>query len=157
MGTEVVSTAAGRLYDRDFYAWIQQQASMLRAGNLDNLDMDNLIEEIESMGRSEKRELRSRLTVLLMHLLKWAYQPLRRGASWQSTIWEQRERIDLLLQDSPSLGSVAPTMYADAYELAVLKAAKETGMIASVFPSECPWTFNQAMDDDFWPDAGSKP
>jgi len=80
-------TASTRLYDTDFYAWIQDQAATLRAGNLAGLDVNNLIEEIESMGRSEKRELRSRLVVLIVHLLKWAYQPLRRGNSWQTTIW----------------------------------------------------------------------
>jgi len=146
-------TASARLYETDFYAWIQDQAATLRAGNLAGLDVENLIEEIESMGRSEKRELRSRLVVLIVHLLKWAYQPLRRGSSWQTTIGEQRRRVVMLLEDSPSLKSIAAAVYADVYELAVLEASKKTGMIAAVFPTECPWTFDQAMDDDFWPEA----
>jgi len=152
-----MGTATASLYETDFYGWIQRQAAMLRGRNLAGLDFDNLIEEVESMGRSEKRELESRLEVLLMHLLKWRYQPERRGASWRLTIKDQRDRIADHLHDNPSLkGSLSET-YGRAYRYALTGAALETGMRKSAFPPECPWTFEQAMDDDFWPDAPAAP
>jgi len=98
-------TASTRLYDTDFYGWTQQQADALRTGNLAGVDLDNLIEEIESMGRSEKRELESRIEVLLMHLLKWRYQWGLRSRSWQLTIEDQRDRIAKHLRENPSLKS----------------------------------------------------
>jgi len=87
-------TGANDLYDRDFYAWANEQAALLRAGKLSDADVANIAEEIESMGRSEKRELVSRLVVLLLHLLKWQYQPARRGRSWQVTIENTRDELD---------------------------------------------------------------
>jgi len=80
-------------YEQDFYGWTQEQAALLRAGRLTDLDIENLIEEVETMGRSEKRELESRLTVLLLHLLKWKYQPNRRGRSWNLTIKGHRQCV----------------------------------------------------------------
>ena len=91
------------LYERDFYAWANEQAALLRAGKLDRADIDNIAEEIESMGRSEKRTLVSRMSVLLLHLLKWRYQPAFRGTSWRLTIMEQRYRLADHLRDNPSL------------------------------------------------------
>ena len=90
-------------YDTDFYSWTQQQANLLKTGRFLDADLENIIEEIESMGRSEKRELESRLTVLLQHLLKWQYQPERRGKSWELTIRNQRRAIALHLKKVPSL------------------------------------------------------
>jgi len=146
-----MSTATATLYETDFYGWIQRQAQTLRAGNLAALDVENLIEEIESMGRSEKRELESRLEVLLMHLLKWQYQPERRGKSWQLTIEGQRDRLAGHLRENPSLQDKLPACVQEAYRHAKREAIKETGLPAATFPSECPWTFEQAMDENFWP------
>src|SRR5512134_2414110 len=99
-----MSTPA-ELYEQDFYAWTQEQASKLRSGELVTLDLEHLAEEIESMGRSERRELINRLAVLLAHMLKWQYQPERRGSgkSWRATIKEQRRQVQRVLKDSPSL------------------------------------------------------
>ncbi len=91
------------LYKQDFYAWTQRQAELLRAGQLGELDIENLIEEIESLGRQERQELRNRLGVLLGHLLKWHYQPEARSKSWVYTIREQRQEIQRHLKENPSL------------------------------------------------------
>lgn len=140
------------LYDRDFYAWANEQAALLRAGKLDRADIENIAEEIESMGRSEKRELVDRLTVLMLHLLKWHFQPYFRGASWRSTIKEQRYRLRRHMRDNPSLKSQLSDAMSDAYGLARIRAEQETGLIMETFPDECPFTFDQAMAEDFWPD-----
>ncbi len=98
-----IKARPGKLYDTDFVLWTREQAAALRAGRLDALDRDNLAEEVESLGRKDRRELESRLTVLVMHLLKWRHQPDQRGGSWDSTIRTQRREIEKLLNDSPSL------------------------------------------------------
>jgi len=147
-----MTTATARLYETDFYGWIQQQAAMLRARNLDDLDFDNLIEEVESMGRRERRELEDRLEVLLAHLLKWQYQPSFRSKSGQCAIAAQRLKINNRLQESPSLKSLMPESCEEAYGYAVFAAIRETGLAQSTFPAQCPWTFEQAMDADFWPE-----
>jgi len=146
-----MSTA--RLYETDFYGWTQSQVSAMRDKDLASLDLDNLIEEVESMGKSEKRELESRLEVLLTHLLKWRYQPNLRGKSWQFTIVEQRKRIDYHLKENPSLKARIPELYENTYAFAVIDAVKETGMEEKVFPAQCPWTFYEVMDGDFWPES----
>jgi len=147
-----MSTASTRLYETDFYGWIQNQAGVLRAGSFAALDLDNLIEEIESMGKSHQRALESRLEILLIHLLKWQYQTGRRTPSWEHTIKEQRRRIAGHLKKNPSLKSKIPETFAEAYEYAVPSASVETNMPATTFPSACPWTFEQVMDEHFWPD-----
>ncbi len=139
------------LYDRDFYAWANEQAALLRDGKLSQADIEHVAQEIESMGRTEKRELVSRLTVLLLHLLKWRYQPLERAGSWESSIKVQRGLLADHLDDNPSLRPLAPTALLRAYQLAVLEAVGETSLPESAFPHECPWTFDQAMNADFWP------
>jgi len=147
-----MGTATASLYETDFYGWIQQQADTLRTGNLAALDVGNLIEEIEDMGKRQKQELRSRLTVLLMHLLKWQYQPGFRGSSWQATVKEQRISIADHLAENPSLKALLAQTHEKAYRHAVLAAVKETGLDETAFPAACPWTFGQAMDDAFWPE-----
>jgi hypothetical protein len=128
------------LYDQDFYLWIETISKQLKAGKFAEIDLANLIEEIESMGKSEKRELKSRLIVLLMHLLKWQYQPEKRSESWRSTITEQRICIELLLEDSPSLQPLFIEIFSDCYEKARLKASEETGIKLNFFPKESPFT-----------------
>jgi hypothetical protein len=140
------------LYERDFYAWANEQAALLRAGKLESADIENIAEEIESMGRSEKRELINRLAVLLLHLLKWRYQPAFQSTSWRLTMQEQRLRLVDHLGDNPSLKSKVGDAVRDAYRLARVGAARETGFAVETFPSTCPFTFDQAMADDFWPD-----
>ena len=140
------------LYDQDFYAWANEQAALLRSGQLSAADIEHIAEEIESMGKTEKRELISRLKVLLMHLLKWQFQPVVRSVSWQLTIKEQRREAARHLADNPSLkGRLSETM-ADAYGDAIIAAARETSLPEDVFPTECPWSFEQIMDVGFWPE-----
>ena len=140
------------LYDQDFYAWANEQAALLRAGQMSAADIEHIAEEIESMGKTEKRELISRLKVLLMHLLKWQFQPVGRSVSWQLTIKEQRRETARHLADNPSLkGRLSETM-ADAYGDAIIAAARETSLPEDVFPNECPWSFEQIMDTGFWPE-----
>ena len=139
-------------YEQDFYGWSQEQAALLRAGRLAELDVQNLLEEIEEMGRNAENELLSRLEVLLIHLLKWRFQPARRGRSWLLSIVEQRRKIERRLKKSPSLKHRLPEILVDAYGDALLSAERETGLDASVFPAESPWTFEQIMDPDFLPE-----
>lgn len=139
-------------YENDFYSWTQEQADLLRNGQFNDLDLANLIEEIESMGRSEKRELESRLTILLLHLLKWKYQEVRRGRSWQLSIDEQRIQFEKTLNENPGLKPALDQIIKDAYKLAVIKAARETKISKAVFPESCPWTLAQLIEDGFYPD-----
>lgn len=139
-------------YETDFYSWTQQQANLLKAGRFSDIDLANIVEEIESMGRSEKRSLESRLTVLFVHLLKWQYQSERRGKSWTFTINEQRRKIRKLLSQNPGLNFELSKLLEDAYEDAVFKASYETGINSAVFPKVNPWSFEQVMNADFFPD-----
>jgi hypothetical protein len=145
------------LHDRDFYGWVQSQVQLLKAGRFQDIDLINLIDEVESMGASERRELMSRLEVLIVHLLKWKYQPLRRGKSWRLTIQEQRSRLADHLIDNPSLSN--PDLMAEhiakAYKYALILAQKQTNLSASVFPSACPFDLAQILDEDYYPDAVS--
>ncbi len=140
------------LYDRDFYAWANEQASLLRKGDLSQADIEHIAEEIESMGKTEKRELISRLTVLLLHLLKWRFQPTLRGKSWRLSVEEQRIQLALHLGDNPSLKNMLAPAIANSYPLARIGAERETGLDAATFPIECPWSFDQMMNSDFWPE-----
>ncbi|HYN77574.1 MAG TPA: DUF29 domain-containing protein [Lamprocystis sp. (in: g-proteobacteria)] len=141
------------LYERDFHAWANEQAGLLRAGKLASVDLAHVAEEIESMGRSERRELVNRLVVLVMHLLKWRYRPGRQGTSWRLSIKEQRIRLKSHLEDNPSLKSQIDWAITQAYPLALIEAERETGLHESTFPSICPFPYGQLLDDAFWPDA----
>ncbi len=140
------------LYDQDFYAWANEQARLLRAGDMTQADIEHIAEEIESMGKAEKRELVSRLDVLLMHLLKWQFQPTGRSTSWRLSIEEQRRKLTRHLADNPSLRSRLAEAMEDAYGDSILAAARETGLDRSIFPVSCPWSFEQIINQDFWPD-----
>jgi uncharacterized Zn finger protein len=139
------------LYDRDFFAWSLEQAKLLRAGKLVEADIEHIAEEIETMGRTEKRELISRLSVLLLHLLKWRYQPEKRGLSWEASIRVQRNRLADHLDDNPSLKPLLPQALASAYRDTTLEAVAETGLAGATFPATCPWTVEQVLDGGFWP------
>jgi hypothetical protein len=141
------------LYDQDFNAWTEQQADLLRAGRWADLDVQHLIDEIESMGRSERKELVNRLVILMLHLLKWRYQPALRGNSWRLSIKEQRIRLSSHLDDNPSLKAYLDEAIVRAYRLAVIEAEKQTGLPAATFPAQCPFTFADMADEQFWPDA----
>ncbi len=144
-------------YDEDFYAWTQHQATILRSAQCPGeLDAQNLAEEVEALGKSQRRELRSRLRVLVMHLLKWCYQPEGRidSHSWEDTIREQRKEIEDVLEDSPSLRQeVEPYILRD-YGYAKDRAVRQTGLRPETFPETCPWTAERVLDTDFWPEAG---
>lgn len=139
-------------YEKDFYGWTQEQAALLRSGRLTDLDIENLIEEVETMGRSEKRELESRLTVLLLHLLKWKFQEIRRGGSWEMSIIEQRLRFEETLKENPGLKPKLDEILLNAYKFAVLQASRETKISRNVFPVSCPWTYDLILDESFYPD-----
>jgi hypothetical protein len=143
--------------DADYHAWLLEQSEALRNQRHDKVDWLNLAEELDSMARAERRELRSRFKTLLTHLLKWRYQAKKRSRSWQGTIDEQRLELEDLLDDEPSLSSYLPATIDKAYRLARAAAGREMGLSKaeweSLFPSECPWQFEQLMDGDFWPDA----
>jgi len=147
-----MTNPASDLYEQDFYAWANEQAALLREGKLSAADIEHIAEEIESMGRTEKRELVNRLAVLLLHLLKWQYQPAMRGNSWRLSIEEQRYRLADHLADNPSLKAKLSESVSNAYRLALVEAERETGLSRSTFPVSCPWSFEQMMEDDFWPE-----
>lgn len=140
-------------YEQDYLAWLNQQVGFMRSGQFQRLDVDNLAEEIEAMGRSEKRELEHRMIVLLVHLLKWQYQPTYRGNSWQYTILEQRRQIQRLIKNSPSLKSTLKQgdWLEEVWELACLGAAKETGLRLDTFPNLPIWDVARVLSD-FLPD-----
>jgi len=140
-------------YQTDFYSWTQQQAALLKARQFNELDFDNLIEEIESMGASERKELDSRLIELLLHLLKWQYQPKRKGSSWEVSIAKQRVGIRKVLRDSPSLKYQLEQRVIDCYPDAQSYAAIETKLSKSRFPEECPYSLEQLFNDNFMPDS----
>lgn len=140
------------LYETDFYAWTQEQVTQLKAQQWEQLDTVNLIEEIESLGRKERQELRNRLGLLLGHLLKWQFQPDKRSNSWLGTIREQRVQIKLLLQDSPSLKPYLNEVFLDAYELGLALAIRETQLGEQVFPEECIYALEQVMNPEFLPE-----
>jgi hypothetical protein len=148
MLNQTISTP-NTLYDQDFYLWTQTTAQQLKEHKLNEIDIPNLIEEIESMGRSEKRELKSRLIILLMHLLKWQYQPEKRSESWRSTITEQRISIEVLLEDSPSLKPLVSEIFNDCYQKARLKASEETKIKLNFFPQESPFTQEETITNFF--------
>lgn len=139
-------------YDLDFYGWANEQARLLREGRLAEADIANIAEEIESMGRSEKRELVSRLAGLLTHLLKWRFQPAGRGSSWRASIAVQRRRLADHLEDNPSLQPRVPDAMMRAYGDARLVAGDETKLGEAVFPEAPPWSFDEVMNPDYWPD-----
>jgi hypothetical protein len=141
-------------HDTDFYSWTQEQAALLRQGRLNELDIAHLIEEVEDMGASERRELKNRLVILLVHLLKWRYQSSKReyGHSWEYTIRGQRFGIGQCLGDNPGLKSTLEATKDAAYKLARFDAANETGLKLITFPTECPWALEQVLNDEFWPE-----
>ena len=142
----------GNLYDTDIVAWAEQQAAFLRRGEWSSLDIENLAEEIEDVGKSEQRELHSRMAVLLSHLLKWQFQPELRGKSWCATIELQRSMIARRLRKTPSLQRllIDEEWLKDLWEEAASFAMTETGL--DEFPGHPFWTITDILDPEFFPD-----
>lgn len=138
-------------YESDFVAWVERQAALLREGQFCELDRENLLDELESMGSNVHHELRSRLIVLLAHLLKCKYQPQRKCKSWFSTVSEQRDQIALRLERSPSLRLYMDRYIKAAYRSAVTRASYEAGMPKSAFPATLPFSEAEVQDLDFIP------
>lgn len=138
------------LHARDFYGWTLAQADALRRRSANEIDWDHLAEELEAMGRSERRELFSRYVVLLTHLLKWGAQPSLRSRSWRLSVENAREAIVKLLAESPGLKSFEPSEFADAWRYARKAAAAETGLSLQSFPEVPCFTPEQAKHEDFW-------
>jgi hypothetical protein len=141
-------------YETDFHAWIEEQAALLKAGQFARLDVPNLIDELESLGARERRELINRLTLLLTHLLKWQYQSELRCNRWRWTINEQRHQLALLLEDSPSLAKRLPEFLLRSYPNASSVAWEAIGFFKSPFPADCAFSVAEIMDEEFLPDAG---
>ena len=138
-------------YEKDFYAWAVHNAELIRQGKFSEIDVEHVAEEIESMGKSERRELVNRLAVLIAHLLKWQFQSIKRSRSWLVTIENQRLGIADLLEESPSLHHELRERFFHAYERAILIASEQTGIEKSVFPKFCQFSFDQCLKNDFLP------
>lgn len=149
-GTEETNLTPN-LYETDFYAWTQKQANLLRHQQWHQLDLSNLIEEIESLGRKERQELRNRLSILIGHLLKWQYQPTKRSRSWLATIRVQRRETLKLLSENPSLQSDLATAMLEAYKNARDLASGETNLPLASFPEECLYLSVEIFSDRFYP------
>jgi hypothetical protein len=141
-------------YEKDIVAWANEQAGFIRARRFDLLDLENIAEEIEDVGKSEQRELESRMAVLFAHLLKWKFQSERRSRSWQDTIADQRNMIERRLRKTPSLkGTLSDADWqADAWQDGRSEASKETGLDRSVFPQSCPWDINEVLKEGWLPE-----
>ncbi|MBF0591637.1 MAG: DUF29 domain-containing protein [Nitrospirae bacterium] len=150
--TDNDTLTARALYEVDFYQWAFHNAGLLRQGRFTEIDLDNIVEELEDMARSSKKELFSRLKVLIMHLLKWQYQPRLRSGSWSATIGNQRTEIEYLLENSPSLKNKIETIIDKGFIAAKRTFEDETGISAKVLPKTCPYTFEQLMDYSFKPE-----
>jgi Domain of unknown function DUF29 len=152
MRAQKVPPARPADYDSDVILWAEEQARLLRAGRFSELDIEHIADEIEDVGKSEKRELASRMAVLLAHLLKWRYQPEKRTKSWRTTIDGQRRAVDIALRATPSLKAVMrdTEWSVVVWDDALAQAERETGL--EDLPEVCPFTFDEARDPSFWPE-----
>lgn len=141
----------GSSYQTDLCAWTEEQARLLRERRFDELDVANLIDEVLSVGGSERQQIESRLDILIGHLLKWMYQPGNRTSHWVGTILEQRKRIARVIKGSPSLKSYPAVVFEECYLAGRLLAARETGIDLTVFPEEPPFSLEQVLDVDYMP------
>ncbi len=139
------------IYQKDFYAWLEHTIKLLKQGCLSEIDTEILIDELESMAKRDRRELLSRLVILIAHLLKWQYQLTHRSNSWRSSIIEQRYRIQKQLEDSPSLKNQLDILMITAYSDAIKLFQAETGIAISQFPQQCEYTLKEILQDDFYP------
>ena len=149
--THVRPAPAESLYEADFHRWSEVQARALREQRPADIDWENVAEEIGSLGRSDRHEIKSRLSVVLEHLLKWRFQPAMRSGRWRATLFEQRGRIADLIEESPSLARFPASALEREYERARLRASGETDLPLAAFPETCPFTAEQALDVDYLP------
>lgn len=140
-------------YERDFYSWIHRNIDLLKQGKLADIDIDILIDELESMAKRDKRELTSRLMILIAHLLKWQFQPENQSGSWRGSIREQRIQLIEQLEESPSLRNSLDESVVKAYPKALALAIDETGLTSKKFPTECPYALKQLLDENFYPNS----
>lgn len=140
------------LYDRDFYTWCMRQAELVRARRLDEIDVENIGEELESLGKELASKLESAYRVLLLHLLKWRFQEKRRTRSWRISIGRERLNVPRVLRKNPGLKPHRAELFAEAYADARKEAALEIGLPLGTFPVDCPFTIDQALDEEFWPE-----
>jgi len=150
--TAELQTTQKSLYETDYVRWVEMTLARLKARDYAQVDWEPLLEEIEDMSRRERHSLESNLIVILLHLLKWQYQPELRSGSWKSSIREHRRRVGRSLQDSPSLNSYLQSVLASCYRNACAQAADETGFPLSRFPADCPYSAEAILDPDFLPD-----
>jgi Domain of unknown function DUF29 len=149
--TQAKNMNLAHLYEQDFFLWLQTTANLLKEKQFQEIDLENLIEEIESMGRGEKRAVKSNLKILLMHLLKYQYQSQLRSNSWRYTIIEHRNRLKDDLKDSPSLKPYLLEVFEDTYQDARKEASAETGLSLDTFPLESPFSIEETLNPDFLP------
>ena len=142
---------AQSLYDADYMQWLATTVAKLRSQDYDTVDWESLIEEIEDMGRSERRRLESNLIVVLLHLLKWQCQPANRCGSWAGSLVEHRRRIKQAITESPSFKPFLAAIVAEAYKQAVKQAMAETGLATEHFLAQCPYSLTEVVDDEFLP------
>lgn len=147
----LVQTPKQTLYETDYLQWIETTVSKLQNQDYTNVDWENLIEELGDMGRSERRSLKSNLIVILLHLLKWQFQPDKRSGSWEGSIIEHRRRVNEALLDSPSLKPYLESIFAECYTQAVKQAKAETGLSIECFPVSCMYSISEVIDDEFLP------
>ena len=140
---------AAKLYDIDFYAWTLEQSNLLKSGKWQELDIENLVEEIESLGKQQRQELRNCLGILIGHLLKWQYQPDKCSKNWMATIMEQRDKSSEVLKDNPSLKPYLPEVIASAFVSSLALVVRETPLNYEDLPVECPFTIKQILNPTF--------
>lgn len=141
-----------RAYEADYFGWTMDQAAAVRAGRFDLVDRENLAEEIEDLGKKERREVESRLVLVLLHLLKWQFQPDKRKGGWEASIRVQRNDLNEVLSENPSLKDYPEERLTMAYAKARLAAERETGIAYEAFPEACPYSVAQVLDESFFPD-----
>lgn len=140
------------LYETDYAEWIKATVEKLRSRDYNNVDWENLIEEIEDIGRNDRRSLKSNFIVVLLHLLKWQFQPDRRSGSWEGSIIEHRRRVREAIEESPSLQPYLESIFAECYTQAVKQAKAETRLPLETFPQQCPYQLADVLNDDFLPE-----
>lgn len=140
------------LHDKDFYAWAKETAQLLKEGKFSEVDVMNIAEEIEELGMSERRAVISQMSRLIAHLLKWKYQPHLRGNSWKISINQARDQILIVTDESKNLQKELPEIIQKSYKYGVKWAANEMGIELKKFPQKCPFTLEQCLDENFWPE-----
>jgi hypothetical protein len=151
----VLAGAAPVLYETDFVAWAEQQAAFLELGEFEQLDLANLVDEVLDLSKRERQALYSNLKIILLHLLKWNYQPAMRSNSWKASIREHRQRVARQLKDSPSLKPYLQEIFTDCYQDARFLAVDETELPEDTFPSDCPFSVSSTLNPDFLGDGAA--